>query len=77
MKGKMIITAEGEQITIECNMHEVDTVDKMFLIHNIARSLNMSNRDLCTFLLGVLDGAFDRSTDSYKLDLSQMKGDLQ
>lgn len=65
MNGQIIITVtendEGTNVGVDMRMLGVSMIDKMMLLHSVARSFEMSLPDLEVFILaeriGVLDDA--------------------
>lgn len=71
MNGQIIITAtehdEGVNVNVDTRIRGVDTTDKMILLHSMIKPLEMSPRDLLSFVLAESIGVFD-SADTVRID---------
>lgn len=71
MNGQIIITAtekgEGTNVGVDMRMYDVNTVDKMLILHSMVRSFEMSSLDLEMFVLAERIGVLD-DADTVKID---------
>lgn len=71
MNGQIIITATendaGTNVNVDMRIRDVDTADKMILLHSMIKPLEMSPRDLLSFVLAESTGVFD-SVDTVRID---------
>lgn len=71
MNGQIIITAtekgEDTSVGVDMRMHDVNTVDKMLILHSVVRSFEMSSLDLEMFVLSECIGVLD-DADIVKID---------
>lgn len=71
MNGQIIITATendaGTNVNVDMRIRDVDTADKMILLHSMIKPFKMSPRDLLSFVLAESTGVFD-SADTVRID---------
>jgi hypothetical protein len=71
MNGQIIITVtehDGDaNVNVDVRMRDVDTTDKMILLHSMIKPFEISQIDLMTFVIAERAGVFE-DTDTVRID---------
>lgn len=78
MKGKVILEViEGQGISVDVDLEGAGAAEKLLLLHSLTRGLNMSQRDVDLFCLGMQIGVFQDAATEVRIDKEELKRQME